>query len=507
MFAALLAVSLLFQTPNRAGATGPTLVITYPTAKVSVTNAAITVSGTTKDKVAVTNVMCQLNGAATPADTTNGWTNWTASVALTPGTNIVAAYAEDKDGVESKTDTVKFIYALPAPLSVKVAPIGTVSPGTWTTKNKGEWDIGIQYSLTAKPDKGFAFVDWSGSFPTNKATLTFVMASNLVLMANFADIQPPVCVITYPAVGHTVSSSPINAMVRASDNVGVAAVYYQLLPGGSWQSDATSTDGTNWTIANLALTPGANTLSAYAEDAAGNRSKTNKVSFKYESSTGGGGDLAPTSLSGMLAVVTSADDTGNPFTIAFGASTWSETMLPGANEDNNAVGNYSYKASGDTAQLTVTSTEPPKNTGSTAVKLTFSDSQHALYTSTRSGKVQTGAVVFAPVQDLAPASLAGLTVGLVSYTGDQSTTVFASGTLANTDKATGDVTDGSYTFKGYSPVGGLVKIDFTSPKEDVGYTAYYVITYSASTAGTWFQATVAPDGKVAQTDHGTFAVQ
>jgi hypothetical protein len=505
MFAALLAASLLFQTPNRAGATGPTLVITYPTAKVSATNAAITVSGTTKDKVAVTNVMCQLNGAATPADTTNAWTNWTASVALTPGTNIVAAYAEDKDGDKSKTDTVKFIYALPAPLSVKVASIGTVIPGTWTTKNKGEYDIGIQYSLTAKPDKGFAFVNWSGSFPTNKATLTFVMASNLVLTANFADIQPPVCVITYPAVGHTVSSSPINAMVRASDNVGVAAVYYQLLPGGSWQSDATSTDGTNWTVANLALTPGANTLSAYAEDAAGNRSKTNKVSFKYESSTGGGGDLAPTSLSGMSAVVTSADGS-ETFTITFGASTFSQTMLPGGNESDNSVGNYSYKVkSPNTAQLTVSATAPPDNTGSTVVGLTFTNTNEAVYSTSGNGSGSTGTILLSKAQDLAPTSLAGDTVDLVDFTsGDHLTTVFASSSLTNTDQTTGEVSAGSYTFKQYSPTAGLATIHFASLNGYKNVVAYYITTFSASDAGTWFAAFVTSRGS--ETHVGTFTV-
>jgi hypothetical protein len=62
LFAALLAASLPAQTPSQAASTArPALVIIYPTAKLSVTSAGITVTGTTKDKVGVTNVLYQLN--------------------------------------------------------------------------------------------------------------------------------------------------------------------------------------------------------------------------------------------------------------------------------------------------------------------------------------------------------------------------------------------------------------------------------------------------------------
>ena len=89
------------------------------------TNAAITVAGTTKDNAAVTNVLCQLNEAAwTNAFTTNGWTNWTAAVTLTPGPNTVKAYALDSGGNASHTNSVTFDYVLTAPLTVQVTPPG-----------------------------------------------------------------------------------------------------------------------------------------------------------------------------------------------------------------------------------------------------------------------------------------------------------------------------------------------------------------------------------------------
>ncbi len=137
MFAVLLAASLLLPTPNQAATTArPTLTITYPTANLSVSNAAITVSGKTSDKVAVTNVWYQFNGTGwNPAATANGWTNWTAGVTLTNlGANSVQAYAVDSSGNASLTNTVKFAYAPTAPLTVQVTGVGTVTPnynGKW----------------------------------------------------------------------------------------------------------------------------------------------------------------------------------------------------------------------------------------------------------------------------------------------------------------------------------------------------------------------------------------
>ncbi len=206
MFAVLLAASLLLPTPNQAAtATRPTLTVTYPTVNLSVSNAAITVSGKTSDKVEVTNVWYQLNGAGwNPAATANGWTNWTAGVTLTNlGANSLQAYAVDSSGNPSLTNTVKFAYAPTAPLTVQVTGLGTVTPNY-----NGKWlKVGAQYSMTAKAGKGFGFLKWFGSVSTNKPTLAFVMASNLTFIAKFVDVTPPVLVILSPKVHQTVSNA------------------------------------------------------------------------------------------------------------------------------------------------------------------------------------------------------------------------------------------------------------------------------------------------------------
>jgi hypothetical protein len=88
----------------------PVLLITNVTAGMSVSNAAFTVMGTASGTVAVSDVLYSLNnGVWTSAATANNWTNWSAAVALLPGTNTVAAYAVDTSGNISATDSVTIV--------------------------------------------------------------------------------------------------------------------------------------------------------------------------------------------------------------------------------------------------------------------------------------------------------------------------------------------------------------------------------------------------------------
>ncbi len=57
------------------------------------------------------------------------------------------------------------------------------------------------------------------------------------------------------------------------------SVYYSL-NSGTWTNASTTNNWNNWT-ADVELTPGTNTIQAYAVDAAGNISTTNTVRFEY----------------------------------------------------------------------------------------------------------------------------------------------------------------------------------------------------------------------------------
>jgi hypothetical protein len=66
---------------------------------------------------------------------------------------------------------------------------------------------------------------------------------------------------------------------KAGDNVAVGTVYYSL-NGSGWTAATTGNQWTNWT-ADVTLTPGPNTIQAYAVDTSGNYSPTSSVSVHY----------------------------------------------------------------------------------------------------------------------------------------------------------------------------------------------------------------------------------
>jgi len=258
----------------------PTLVITSPTPNQRWSNAVFTIAGTAKASVAVSNVLYSLNNAGwNPAATGNRWTNWNAPVTLIPGTNTISAWAIDVNGLVSKTNTVKCCYVLNAILSVRTNGAGTISP----SYNGATLPIGSPYSLTARPSNGFGFVNWtdgSGNVITNGTTLKFIMASNLVWVANFVDTTKPTLSIAAPTSNLRVSNSVFTVTGKAGDNVAVYQVLFSL-NGGAWTPASTGNQWTNWT-ATVTLSPGTNTLKACAIGAGGLSSLTNSVTFFYQ---------------------------------------------------------------------------------------------------------------------------------------------------------------------------------------------------------------------------------
>jgi uncharacterized repeat protein (TIGR03803 family) len=92
----------------------PVLSIARPRQIVHPTNAVVTVTGQTKSRTNVLDVFYQLNGGDwTEATTTNEWKNWTATVTLSSGKNILRAYAIDSTGDLSRTNRVRLIFEQP----------------------------------------------------------------------------------------------------------------------------------------------------------------------------------------------------------------------------------------------------------------------------------------------------------------------------------------------------------------------------------------------------------
>jgi len=166
----------------------PDLSISSPKPEQSVSNEPFVIAGTVADKVAVEQVFYKLNGASwTPANSTNLWTNWTATVAnLNPGANTLSAYVVDDSGSATTNKAFTFKYVPSAILDLKTNGIGAVTPN-----DGGKWlEIGTKHTLTASAGQDWIFSNWvaSGSedFVTNNPVLKFIMQSNLVLTANFA---------------------------------------------------------------------------------------------------------------------------------------------------------------------------------------------------------------------------------------------------------------------------------------------------------------------------------
>ena len=127
--------------------------------------------------------------------------------------------------------------------------------------------INENYTLTANAAAGFAFTNWtdgSGNLLTNRAKLQFTMLTNLSFRANFVDVTKPTASILTPTANQQWTNGTFAVTGKAGDNVAIGTVYYQL-NGSGWTAATTGNNWTNWT-ANLTLTPGTNTVQAYAID-------------------------------------------------------------------------------------------------------------------------------------------------------------------------------------------------------------------------------------------------
>ena len=220
-------LSGIFSAPDT---TKPTFSIISPTSGLQTTNANFTLTGKAADNVALAGVYYQLNGSSwTAAGSVNNWTNWTAGVTLTPGTNTIRAYAKDTSGNVANTNSVTFFYTVNTPLTVHTNGRGSLSPNY----NGQMLAIGKGYTMSAAAVSGYGFAGWTGSLTSSNTTISFIMSPNLSLTASFVDVQKPTLSITSPSSGLQTTNASCAIAGKAADNVAVAGVYYQL-NGSLW---------------------------------------------------------------------------------------------------------------------------------------------------------------------------------------------------------------------------------------------------------------------------------
>jgi hypothetical protein len=392
----------------------------------------------------------------------------------------VKAYAVDTSGNVSLTNSVSFLYILSDRLTVRTNGLGSITPND----NGALLEIGQTYTLTAKAGTGFAFYYWGGGVPMSvNPTLTFIMASNLTITANFKDVTKPVATITFPVTNQKWSNSVITVTGKASDNVGVTSVGIQINNGG-WAEAGTANGFTNWTAANLPVIFGTNIVQAYAVDAAGNVSLTNKIKFL--------GVLAPASLSGYAATVKRSGGQPN-VVVTWGDSTWSQTGTGNdTNADDYCAGSYTYMQTGpNTAVLTnmdIGMLSWLGTTNVTTVNLTFTSATSANCAWTNENDSGTGTMTFSQVSNLVPASLAGETIQTYESNGAAGAVItFNTGGTFNETEGGGGTGFGTYTFTQYSPTVAIIQQDY-SDANDAGAVGYAELTFTSATAGRAFHS-------------------
>jgi hypothetical protein len=172
---------LTVSAPPTPDSIRPTLTVTSPAAAVtSVTSNTINLTGSAADNQAVTSVLIQYNGGEAVAAA--GTNSWSATASLVPGTNTFQITATDVAGNFATTNTRVVIYKVNLPLVLTINGSGLVSGAT----NGQLLELGKSYALKATAKPGNLFSNWlANSESSSSATLTFVMASNLSVVANF----------------------------------------------------------------------------------------------------------------------------------------------------------------------------------------------------------------------------------------------------------------------------------------------------------------------------------
>jgi hypothetical protein len=468
----------------------PALTLTNLKSGQLLSNDTFTVQGSAAGSAGISNVLFSLNnGGWDGAESDNLWTNWSADLTLIPGTNILTACAVDNHGVRSLTNTVKFAYYVTAVLTVRTNGNGSISPAD----NGLQLMLGATYAMkatsTVGTKTGYGFRNWtdgSNNIITNGATVKFMMASNLTLVANFGDIKlPSVSVVSTTT---NADSYPADYIVHgtASDNVAVTNVYFQLNTGG-WHTVLTTNQWTNWTT-SVELLPGANTFSAYAVDSSGNVSPTTIVNVTYNS--------APLSLAGQQAVVT-VNSTNNPapFTIALGKNIF--TQFASDTNNPNAVGSYTYLALSGSANLKFKYLGPPSaaSAGSQTLGVTFITPTYAIFTNTTTKS--SGTMQFSSISNLAPPKLSGQLLWIIGSGGGDGV-LFQKSTFSSRSLLATNTNTGSYTCVQYSPVGSLLKLTGTNS------TTYVLARFAGTNFGSYYEEDYSTSHT--NTDKGNFLV-
>ena len=278
-----LTLTVVFADTNR-----PMVAVANLVANQRISNAVFTVRGRVTDNAGVSNVWYRLNGApdwlAANGLAAGRTSLWSAPLVLGQRTNKFEVWAEDAAGNRSPTTNVSFVYVKSGPLLVAAVGQGTISPNY----SNAVLEIGLNQSVKAAGVNGHQFrrwevgTNWLNPGVVTNATLNFVMQSNLTLTVVFADTNRPVVTVTNLVANQRISNAVFTVRGKVTDNAGVSNVWYRFNGAPEWlPANGVVAGRTSLWSAPLVLEQPTNKFEVWAEDATGNRSATNSVSFAY----------------------------------------------------------------------------------------------------------------------------------------------------------------------------------------------------------------------------------
>lgn len=159
----------------------PTITVQSPSSSFArVTGSILGVAGTASDNVGLSDVTVVHGTNEISFPITASSAQWSTTVSLDPGTNVITVRAVDLSGNFATSSRVVFYVTL-SPLALAANGSGSVKGAT----NSQLLEVGRGYVLTARPDAGQVFSNWSGGVTSSAPVLNFLMRSNLVITADF----------------------------------------------------------------------------------------------------------------------------------------------------------------------------------------------------------------------------------------------------------------------------------------------------------------------------------
>ncbi|MBU0992199.1 MAG: fibronectin type III domain-containing protein, partial [Proteobacteria bacterium] len=271
--------------------TPPVINIASPVSSGSytATNATISVSGTATDDKGISQVKWanSLGGIGTAI----GTSNWSGSITLKDGTNVVTVTAYDTAG-KTAGASIQIIYKTPDSIKPVIALASPTTGAAYSTTNSS-----VNVTGTATDNVSVSKVTWANSATGINGTATGTSnwsVSNVSLIAGTnaititasdgasntgsvtlnviyspADTEKPIVKLVSPTTNssYTQNQTVINLSGTATDNTAVSKVTW----ANSASGESGIASGTNtWSISNVPLKPGMNAVTITASDISGN---------------------------------------------------------------------------------------------------------------------------------------------------------------------------------------------------------------------------------------------